>query len=158
MLLAHPKVLGDPLRVRFAGFGAYSLDFEMFAYVRTRDWNDFLAIREEIFLRVADIVQEVGTSFAFPSQTHYLARDTGLDGSAAPTLEAALEAARAGGALAPPHREPGPRVRDPAPAAASNGAESGPQPDEAAGRRRAKGTPAGPRRRRQPRSPATSAR
>jgi MscS family membrane protein len=99
MLLAHPKVLGEPLRVRFAGFGAYSLDFDLFAYIRTRDWDEFLAIREAIFLRIADIVQEAGTSFAFPSQTHYLARDTGLDGADASTAAAPPEASGAEAAL-----------------------------------------------------------
>ena len=158
MLLAHPKVVHDPLRVRFVGFGAYSLDFEIFGYVHTSDWADFLAIREEILLRVADIVQEVGTSFAFPSQTHYLARDTGPDGAPAPALKAALEPTRAEGAQPLPDRERAPQVPDTAPAAASNGAEGEPPPDEAASRRRAKGTRAGPRRRRQPRSPTASVR
>ena len=49
------------------------------AYALTPDWNEFLAIREDVFLRVNKIVAESGTSFAFPSQTLYLGRDGGLD-------------------------------------------------------------------------------
>jgi MscS family membrane protein len=79
MLLAHPKVSPDPARVRFVGFGAYSLDLELFAYVYTADWNEFLTIREDIFLRIMDIVESAGSGFAFPSQTTYLGRDDGLD-------------------------------------------------------------------------------
>jgi MscS family membrane protein len=78
MLLAHPKVSPDPARVRFVGFGAYSLDLEVYAYVLTSDWNEFLTIREDIYLRIMAIVENAGTGFAFPSQTMYLGRDDGL--------------------------------------------------------------------------------
>ncbi len=143
MLLAHPKVLGEPLRVRFAGFGAYSLDFELFAYVRTRDWDEFLAIREEIFLRVADIVEEVGTSFAFPSQTHYLARDTGLDAADAASAGTAAEASGAEPALPFPNLADTqrPRAQEPpdiASAATTNRPYSGTRPEEPADGQRAK--------------------
>jgi MscS family membrane protein len=79
LLLSHPRVSADPARVRFVQFGAYSLDLEIFAYVRTADWNEFLAIREDLLLRLMDIVEASGTGFAFPSETHYVARDEGLD-------------------------------------------------------------------------------
>jgi MscS family membrane protein len=79
LLLAHPRVTEDPARVRFVGFGAYSLDLEVFAYVDTRDWNDFLAVREDLYLRFMDAVKEAGTGFAFPSSTTYVGRDEGLD-------------------------------------------------------------------------------
>ena len=36
LLIAHPMVSPDPARVRFAGFGTYSLDIEIFAYVQSR--------------------------------------------------------------------------------------------------------------------------
>jgi len=80
LLAEHPRVLADPQRVRFVAFGAYSLDVEVFAYIRTSDWAEFLAIREEIYLRMMEIVAESGTGFAFPSQTLYMARDTGSAG------------------------------------------------------------------------------
>ncbi len=65
MLLGHPRIYPEP-RVRFIGFGAYSLDIEVFAYVTTRDGAEFLSIREDVFLRVMDIVEQSGTGFAFP--------------------------------------------------------------------------------------------
>ena len=46
---------------------------------RGTDWSEFIAIREELFLRIMDIVHESGTGFAFPSQTLYLTRDKGLN-------------------------------------------------------------------------------
>jgi MscS family membrane protein len=78
LLRADPRVDPDPARVRFIGFGAHSLDLELFAYIRTRDFGEFLAIREELLLRIMDCVAACGSAFAFPSQTVYAAKDTGL--------------------------------------------------------------------------------
>ena len=72
LLANHPRVIEDPARVRFVGFGAYSLDLEIFAYLLCRDQDTFLAIQEDILLRIADIVKACGADFAFPSQTTYL--------------------------------------------------------------------------------------
>jgi MscS family membrane protein len=79
MLLAHPKVSPDPARVRFTGFGAYSLDLDIFAYIETSDINEFLAVQEDLLLRIMDIVEAAGSTFAFPSQTAYVGKDEGLD-------------------------------------------------------------------------------
>jgi MscS family membrane protein len=94
MLLAHPKVSPDPARVRFVGFGDYSLDLELFAYLYTADWNEFLSIREDIFLRIMDVVEGAGSGFAFPSQTAYLGRDDGLDPEKTRAAEERVEAWR----------------------------------------------------------------
>ena len=91
MLLGHPMVTPAPARVRFVGYGAYSLDLEIFAYLRCQDQDTFLAIQEDIFLRIADIVKEGGTGFAFPSQTHYHRRDDGIDAERGRDAEAKVE-------------------------------------------------------------------
>jgi len=69
LLVGHPKVTPAPARVRFVGYGAYSKDLEVFAYLDCTDHDVFLAIQEDILLRMEDIVNEAGSSFAFPSQT-----------------------------------------------------------------------------------------
>jgi MscS family membrane protein len=79
MSLAHPKVDNDTRRIRFIGYGPSSLDIQIRVYALTRNWNDFFAIREDFMLRVGEIVEEAGTSFAFPSGTLYLGGDVGLD-------------------------------------------------------------------------------
>lgn len=79
MLHAHPKIDRDTVRVRFEGYGASSLDIGVRVYALTREWNEFHAIREDIFLRMNTIVRESGSGFAFPSQTLYMGRDDGLD-------------------------------------------------------------------------------
>jgi MscS family membrane protein len=94
MLLAHPKITEIPARVRFAGFGDYSLNVDIFAYADTPDWNEFLAIQEDVYLRIIDIVQEAGTGFAFPSQTTYFTRDGGLNERKGEAAEAEVQAWR----------------------------------------------------------------
>jgi MscS family membrane protein len=79
LLVAHPRVLPDPARIRLVGLGAYSLDLEVFAYVDTSDWDDFLAVREDLMLQIIQVIETSGTGFAFPSQTLYLGKDAGLD-------------------------------------------------------------------------------
>ncbi len=99
MLLGHPMISPDPARVRFVGFGAYSLDLEVYAYARTSDWNQFLQIREDVFLRMMDIVDESGTGFAFPSSTTYIGRDDGVDEARSREAEKKVDAWQAAGAL-----------------------------------------------------------
>ena len=79
MFLAHPKIDNETVRVRFVGYGASSLDIQIRVYALAREFNEFYAIQEDVLLRVAEIVEESGSSFAFPSQTLYLGRDEGLD-------------------------------------------------------------------------------
>jgi len=78
LLYSHERVISDTPRVRFINFGAYSLDIEVVTYINTTDWAEFLGIREDIFLRIMDIIKASGTGFAFPSQTLYMGKDDGL--------------------------------------------------------------------------------
>jgi MscS family membrane protein len=88
LLAEDARVIADPLRVRFKGFGAYSLDIEVMTYVATTDQDEYLAIREDLFLKIMDIVNANGTSFAFPSQTIYASQDSGLGRPPAPAAPA----------------------------------------------------------------------
>ena len=88
LLIQHPRVLPDPARVRFVGYGSSSLDVEVFAYVATRDRNEFFAIQEDVILRIKDIVEDAGCGFAFPSQTLYLTQSEDPDPELAKVAEA----------------------------------------------------------------------
>jgi len=99
MLIGHPKVSPKLLRVRLLLFGDSSLDIEVFAYIRTNDYPEYWAIREDINLRIMDIVKEAGTGFAFPSQTTYFTKDTGLDAEKSRMAEAQVEDWRTKGKL-----------------------------------------------------------
>jgi len=79
MLHSHPRIEAETIRVRFKGFGDSSKNVDVRIYAKTREWNDFYSIKEDILLRIDDIVEAAGTGFAFPSQTLYWSRDPGLD-------------------------------------------------------------------------------
>ncbi len=87
MLYEHPKVESDTASIRFANFDNSALRVEIFSYVLTQDANEFNAIREDLLLRIMDIVEKSGSGFAFPSQTLYLSRDSGLDQEKASAAE-----------------------------------------------------------------------
>lgn len=80
LLRAHELVVAETARVNFVDFGAYSLDLEVSAFVRTTDGDRFLEVAEELNLALMDIVTAAGSSFAFPSQTTYVEQGSGLDG------------------------------------------------------------------------------
>ncbi|MGZ4837945.1 MAG: mechanosensitive ion channel family protein [Terriglobales bacterium] len=79
MLYEHSKVESDSAYIRFASFDSSALRLEIFSYVLTRDSNEFAAIREDLLLRIMKLVEKSGSGFAFPSQTVYFSRDSGLD-------------------------------------------------------------------------------
>ena len=79
LLYEHPKVETEGARNRFISFDESALTMEIFCYILTQDYSQFLSIKEDILLRIMDIVNAAGTGFAFPSQTIYLGRDTGLN-------------------------------------------------------------------------------
>jgi MscS family membrane protein len=76
----HPKVETNGARIRFIGIDGGVLTLEIFCYVLTRDFGgEYLAIQEDLLLRIMDIVNASGTGLAFPASTLYLGRDSGLD-------------------------------------------------------------------------------
>lgn len=79
LLYEHPRVETDGARIRFIGFGESALNLEVFCYVLTTDGAEFLAIGEDILLRIMDIIQASGTGLAFPTRLLYLSRDSGVD-------------------------------------------------------------------------------
>ncbi len=99
LLIGHPKVTPEPARVRFVKFDDFSKNVEIFAYLDCQDQNDFLAIQEDILLRIEDIIAEAGSGFAFPSQTAYLAQDAGLDDDKTGESEARVRQWRNSGRL-----------------------------------------------------------
>ena len=103
MLLAHPRVVDEEPRVRFAGFGDFALNVDIRVNLNTADLNEFRTIREDIYLRVMKIVKDAGTGFAFPSRTVYHTRDEGLDAERQQAAETQVRAWCAAQELPFPH-------------------------------------------------------
>lgn len=75
LLATHAKIESKTVRVRLTDVAGSSLTIEVFAYALTRDYNEYAAVREDLLLRMMDIVEESGSGLATPSQTLYLAKD-----------------------------------------------------------------------------------
>ena len=73
MLAVDPRVENEGARVRFLRLAESSLDVEIFAYVHAATMPEFLAVQEELLLGILSIVEDAGTSVAFPSRTVYVA-------------------------------------------------------------------------------------
>jgi MscS family membrane protein len=106
MFHAHPKIDSETVRVRFADFGQSSLDIGVRIYALTRDFNEYYAIREDVLLRMSEIVKDSGSGFAFPSQTLYMGRDDGLDLERGETAAKEVESWRRAGKLPFPRLDP----------------------------------------------------
>jgi MscS family membrane protein len=75
LLISHPKVESSTARARLIGFGPSSIDLEVFAYILSTTYPEFLAIQEDLLFRIMGLIEDSGTSFAFPSQTMYVRKD-----------------------------------------------------------------------------------
>ena len=56
----------DLSRVRLIGFGEFSVDVDVFAHVGTTDWEEFLAIAEDINLGTIGVLERIGAKLAEP--------------------------------------------------------------------------------------------
>jgi MscS family membrane protein len=71
-LRAHPRLWPESFSVRFNEFRDSSLNVEVMAWFQTADWAEFTLVRQELFLRFMRIVEDAGTSFAYPTRTVHL--------------------------------------------------------------------------------------
>jgi MscS family membrane protein len=79
MLDQHPAIEPGTCRVRVTNFVGAAFQLELFAYGKTGDWAQFTKIRQDVILKIAEIVEASGTRFAAPTQLTYLSSDPGLN-------------------------------------------------------------------------------
>ncbi len=73
MLHNHENISqNETLLVNFESFGDSSLNIFIHAFTNTANWERYLNIREDIHLKIMKIVEDHGSSFAFPSQSLYV--------------------------------------------------------------------------------------
>ncbi len=73
MLQEHEGIAqNESLMVNFNDFGDSSLNIFIYTFAHTANWAKYLDIREDIHLKIMKIVEENGSSFAFPSQSVYV--------------------------------------------------------------------------------------
>jgi len=81
------------LFVRIDSLNASSIDYLIYAFTYTKDWGEWLEIKEEFAVAVMDIIARAGTDFAFPSQTVYLQQTDPPDIIAPPARSESAERA-----------------------------------------------------------------
>jgi MscS family membrane protein len=68
-LQAEPLVVPGSAHVRFQQIGSSSLDLDVSAYVQVTDWEQFRLIREGLLFSFLELVEQAGTSLAYPTST-----------------------------------------------------------------------------------------
>jgi MscS family membrane protein len=87
MLRAHPEIAQErTLMVYFTTFGASSLDFFVYAFTRTRVWAEYHRVKQDVLLKVGEIIASHGAEIAFPTSTVHL-HTASLDAPAPRTEE-----------------------------------------------------------------------
>jgi MscS family membrane protein len=66
ILRGSPLVQPADIPVRFNKISDYSLDLEIFAYVATEDYNEYLLIQSTLLLKFLDAAQQHGIEWALP--------------------------------------------------------------------------------------------
>ena len=74
MLLAHPEIEHQKrtLIVNFLSFGPSSLDFFIYTFTRTTNWVRFHEIKQDVLLKILEIIHANGADVAFPTRTLHL--------------------------------------------------------------------------------------
>ncbi|KAF2508324.1 mechanosensitive ion channel family protein [Flavobacterium foetidum] len=78
LLFAHPEVIDSPPVVRFTGITADALKIEVTAYIQAINFETSQEVQEDLLLRMMDIIENSGTSLAYPSQRLFVSRDIPL--------------------------------------------------------------------------------
>lgn len=82
MLRTHAGIdQTNTLMVHFDKFSASSLDFFVYCFTKTTVWQEYHAVKQDVLLRILDIVARNGAEIAFPTSTvHVPERLTVVDG------------------------------------------------------------------------------
>lgn len=70
MLQEHPEIdTKQTLIVNFNTYAASSLDFFVYTFTKTTNWVRFHEIKQDVLLKIIEIVHNHGADFAFPTTT-----------------------------------------------------------------------------------------
>ena len=72
VLRGQPKLFPEGMAVTLRALGASAIDIEVACWFATENYGEFQVIRQEVLLQFLRVVEEAGTSLAFPTQTLHL--------------------------------------------------------------------------------------
>ncbi len=80
MLQGHPEIdASKTLMVNFNSFAPSSLDFFIYTFTRTTNWEKYHTIKQDILLKVLKVVEDNGAEVAFPTSTIHLAQQEAMN-------------------------------------------------------------------------------
>ena len=76
MLREHPEIDTNlTMIVNFVKFAPSSLDFFVYTFTKTTEWIRFHEIKEDVMLKILEIIEQHGAESAFPTSTIHIARE-----------------------------------------------------------------------------------
>jgi MscS family membrane protein len=94
VLTLHAKVEDVSARVRLLKLGENAIEVELYAYILTREYREFLAVQEELILQAMDVLETSGAAVALPTQTTMVTREAWIDPQKAAAAQKAMEKTR----------------------------------------------------------------
>jgi len=74
MLMAHEEIdQSQTMIVNFNSFAPSSLDFFIYTFTRTTDWIKYHAVKQDVLLKVSEIIASHQAEMAFPTSTIHVA-------------------------------------------------------------------------------------
>ena len=72
MLKKHKDINQDVTHIYFSAFEESSLNIFCYYFTKTTNWGEFMRVREDTYFKIMQIVEDNGSSFAFPTQTLHI--------------------------------------------------------------------------------------
>lgn len=70
MLKNHPEIdTNATMIVNFVSFSESSIDFFVYTFTKTIDWVYFHEVKQDVMLKIMDIIEKYGAEIAFPTST-----------------------------------------------------------------------------------------
>lgn len=71
MLRSHPDIHQETILVNFDKFSANGFSIFLYFFTKTTVWGEFLKVKEDVFLRILDILESAEAEIAIPSTKMY---------------------------------------------------------------------------------------
>ncbi|MAK55892.1 MAG: mechanosensitive ion channel protein MscS [Pusillimonas sp.] len=85
MLRNHPEIDQDQtLIVNFLQYGPSSLDLMVYTFTKTTVWVTYHEIKQDVLLKIGEIIEGYGAEIAFPTQTLHVVKDSNGDNRVEP--------------------------------------------------------------------------
>jgi MscS family membrane protein len=70
MRKGHPEIdQSQTMIVNFNSFNDSSVDFFVYTFTRTTQWVRYHEVKQDVLLRIAEIIERHGAEIAFPTRT-----------------------------------------------------------------------------------------